>query len=74
MHKITMSFSEIAERLNKNGFRTSYGTTYSEGRGTVRMTSSLYRKAAKAGKKDLPEAITIAFVGKNGAYADENYD
>lgn len=71
-----MSVSELADHLNRNGFRTSYGEQYAGERGTLRLISMTYRwidaELGLGGDEATP--IAVAFVKRDGSYAYSTYD
>lgn len=68
---IKMSGYELALNLNRNGFRTSYGTEYVGTRGTYKLIRDCYSHFHNSGKKDLATDIASAFVKENGNFAYE---
>lgn len=71
-----MSVSELADHLNRNGLRTSYGELYAGERGTLRLISMTYRWVdAELGLGgDEATSIAVAFVKKDGSYAYNTHD
>ena len=67
-NNMKMSGSELANHINRNGFKTSYGAYYKGGRGTYKLIRSCYLHFEKE-RKDLSDAIALAFVKENGEYA-----
>ena len=65
-----MSFDELADHLNRNGFEPDYGGEYHGGRGTSRLVSTTYDWAEEQDDYD-EGAIARAFVDKKGEHPYE---
>ena len=69
-NKTNMSGQELADHLNRNGIKTSYGTQYEGGRGTYKLISSVWNWVEKdLGLHDEAEMIARAFVNPDNLYA-----
>ena len=66
----SMSFDELADHLNRNGFETEDGKEYQGGRGTSHLVSTTYDWAECEEDVD-EEAIARAFVDKKGEHPYE---
>lgn len=69
----TETFDDVAMWLNRHGIQTSYGTSYSGGRGVARMINAAYNYACNELGLGAAGAAAIAevFTNKNGHYAYE---
>lgn len=67
----TMAINELADHLNRNNFKTSYGTEYEGGRGTYTLIHATYDWLVSIGKQDEANSIAGAFTRSNGEYAYE---
>lgn len=65
----TMTASQLADVLNKNGYNTNVGGTYSGGRGTLTTVSSIYNELIKQGRLVDADNVAKAFVKEDGNYA-----
>ena len=71
-HKMTMSGTELADNLNRNGLLTSYDTEYKGGRGKYKLISVTWHWLND--ELDLPDEakkVADAFVKDDGTYAYE---
>jgi ABC-type uncharacterized transport system YnjBCD substrate-binding protein len=70
---VTETFDDLAAWLNRNGFRTGYGTPYTGGRGVARLVHAVYAYAHdELGMGDAGAApVAEAFTNRNGAFAYE---
>ena len=66
-----MSGKELAQHLNRNGFKTSYGAEYSGGRGTYRLLSSTYKWLVQNNRQKDADNVATAFPKPDGTYAYE---
>ena len=64
-----MAGNELAEHLNRNNFKTSYGTDYEGGRGTYKLLHATYDWLAANGKQKDADNVAFAFPKPNGDYA-----
>ncbi|HON98705.1 MAG TPA: hypothetical protein PK222_10715 [Bacteroidales bacterium] len=64
-----MSGYELAQHLNRNGFRTSYNTNYLGGRGTYKLIKDCYNYYSELKKQQVADSIANSFVDANGNYA-----
>ena len=64
-----MSGEELAAHLNRNGFRTSYGSKYKGGRGTYKLIKGVWGAHNLAGESIEAGNVAVAFVKPNGGYA-----
>ncbi|AGH81272.1 hypothetical protein PCNPT3_06660 [Psychromonas sp. CNPT3] len=64
-----MSGEELAVHLNRNGFRTSYGSKYKGGRGTYKLIKSIWSTHDSAEERNEADNVANAFVKPNGGYA-----
>jgi hypothetical protein len=69
-HNTVMSGRELAEHLNRNGFKTETAYKYEGVRGTYRMIKTVFDWAKKEGEDC--SAIAEAFVKPDGRPAWEN--
>jgi hypothetical protein len=69
--KTVMSGFELAELLNRNNFKTSYGTEYAGTRGTYKLISDCYDYFKNINKQNIADAIASAFVKEDGNFAYE---
>lgn len=65
----TMAVNELAEHLNRNNFKTGYGTEYEGGRGTYKLISATYNLLIANGQQMEAENVAKAFPKPNGNYA-----
>ena len=71
-HEMVMSGQELADHLNRNKIRTSYGDEYEGGRGTYRLIQAVW--AWINDSLGLPEEarfVAEAFVNADSVYAYE---
>lgn len=66
---ITMAGNELAQHLNRNNFKTSYGTAYEGGRGTYTLLHVTYDWLSSTGKQKDADNVAFAFPKSNGEYA-----
>ena len=64
-----MSGRELADLLNRNGHKTSYGTLYKGGRGVYALIRESYRWFRQNEELEKSDAIAKAFVKEDGTYA-----
>lgn len=64
-----MSGEELAVHLNRNGFRTSYGSKYKGGRGTYKLIKGVWSAHDSAGESVEAKNVATAFVKPSGGYA-----
>src|SRR5574344_115245 len=69
--KMFMSGMELANHLNRNGFKTSYNSEYVGTRGTYTLIRNCYHYFEEGNNKNIADAIATAFVKENGSYAYE---
>lgn len=71
-----MSVTELADHLNRNGFRTTYGEQYAGARGTLRLISMTYQwvdtELGLGGDEATP--VAVSFIKKDGTYAYSTHD
>jgi len=67
--KKVMSGEELATHLNRNGFRTSYGSKYKGGRGTYKLIKSTWSAHDSVGEDVEAENVATAYVKPSGGYA-----
>jgi len=65
----TMAANELAEHLNRNKFKTSYGTEYEGGRGTYTLIHATYDWLVTNGKQIEADSVASAFTKPDGSYA-----
>jgi hypothetical protein len=65
----TMAGNELAQHLNRNNFKTSYGTDYEGGRGTYTLLHATYDWLASTGRQQDADKVAYAFPKPNGDYA-----
>jgi hypothetical protein len=65
----TMAATELAEHLNRNNFKTGYGTDYEGGRGTYRLVSTTYDWLVSQGQQTEADCVAKAFPQPDGTYA-----
>lgn len=71
-YDLKMSVRELADLLNRNGYRTSYGAEYQGERGTLKLISSTYQWVLdETDDQNQADAVASSFVKENGAYAYE---
>jgi hypothetical protein len=69
-HNMTMSALELADHLNRNGFRTAYGTEFEGRRGTYTLITATWRWVHNdLGLEDEARNIAMAFVKPDGTHA-----
>lgn len=68
-NNLTMSFKQLADLLNTNGYRTQQGFEYEGTRGTAKIIGDIYKELVSNGKIEKSEKFRLAFVGKNGELA-----
>ncbi|GAB3557799.1 hypothetical protein GCM10027577_47550 [Spirosoma fluminis] len=64
-----MSVVELADHLNRNQFKTGYGTDYEGGRGSYRLVSTTYDWLVAAGRQEEANYVAAAFPKSDGDYA-----
>lgn len=65
----TMSVSELAEHLNRNNFKTNYGSEYQGKRGTYTLVDAVYDELANNGNQAMADKVARAFPKNDGTYA-----
>lgn len=65
----TMTASQLAGELNKNGYKTNAGDIYLGERGTLTTVSSIYDELMKNGRTVDADAVAKAFTKEDGTYA-----
>ena len=74
-HKMTMSGQELADHLNRNNFKTSYGTEFEGARGTYTLIEATWRWVNNdLGLEDEASNIALAFVKPDGTHAWDRPD
>ena len=68
-HEAFMSIPALCELLNKQGYRTNYGTEYDAGRGSYRLVRSAYYRKQNKGELESARNIAISFRRPNFQYA-----
>lgn len=64
-----MSAQELAEHLNRNNFKTGYGTEYEGGRGTYTLIHATYDWLVSIGNQNDANHVANAFTKADGSYA-----
>jgi hypothetical protein len=67
-----MAATELAEHLNRNGFKTTTGSEYEGGRGTYTLIHATYDWLVSIKAPDDAENVAKAFSKPNGDYAYNN--
>jgi hypothetical protein len=65
----TMAVNELAEHLNRNKFKTGYGTKYEGGRGTYTLIHATYDWLVSIGQQTEADNVAKAFPKPDGSYA-----
>lgn len=65
----TMAANELAEHLNRNNFKTGYGTEYEGGRGTYTLIHATYDWLVASGQQTEADNVAEAFPKPDGNYA-----
>ena len=69
-HRMTMSADELADHLNRNNFKTSYGTEYEGKRGTYRLIRETWHWVHHdLGLVGEAKGIAEAYVKPDGSHA-----
>jgi hypothetical protein len=68
-NETTMAVTEPAEHLNRNNFKTGYGTEYEGGRGTYTLIHATYDWLVSNGQQDDADKVAKAFPKSDGNYA-----
>jgi hypothetical protein len=68
-----MTGGELADHLNRNRFKTYYGSKYEGGRGTFRLIKSTYQWLASIGKQQEADFVAKALVDGNDTPAYYHY-
>lgn len=69
-NRMTMSGEELADHLNRNNFKTSYGIEFQGGRGTYKLIRETWEWVHHdLGLQDEAKAIAEAFVKPDGTHA-----
>lgn len=68
-NKKTMSVPELAEHLNRNNFKTNYGSDFQGKRGTYTLVDAVYDELVDAGNKLKADKVSAAFPKNDGTYA-----
>ena len=67
-----MSGRELADHLNRNEIRTTYGERYAGGRGIYKLVRETYKWLAEGlGLEEEAEKVAVSFVKDDGTYAYE---
>ena len=67
-----MTFAELANNLNTNGFTNNYGNPYQKGgRGIAKLVDSIYQRLNKQGLTNERDNIAEVFTDANGNYSYE---
>ena len=66
-----MSAEELADYLNRNGERTSYGEEYKGGRGTYTTIGATYDYLMDQGREEEAHNVATRFTDDNDEYAWE---
>jgi hypothetical protein len=71
-HGMVMAGEELAAHLNRNNFRTSYGSTFEGGRGTYKLIRETWSWVNdELGLPEEAKSIAEAYVKPDGSYAYE---
>ena len=65
----TMSGEELAQHLNRNNMKTSYGTEYAGKRGIYKLIQDTYKWLESQGLHQEARNVAVAFVKPDGSYA-----
>lgn len=65
----TMAANELAEHLNRNNFKTDYGTEYEGGRGTYTLIHATYDWLVSIGQQNEADKVAKSFPKPDGNYA-----
>jgi hypothetical protein len=65
----TMAGNELAQHLNRNNYKTSYGDEYQGKRGTYTLLQATYNWLASVGRHQDASNVALAFPKPNGHYA-----
>jgi hypothetical protein len=68
-HRDTMTFGQLAQALNANGFQTTYNTPYNGGRGVAKLVHSVWDDLNAIGDVRHRDMVAVAFTNANGDYA-----
>ena len=60
---------DLANQLNANGIKTSYGSTYAGARGTYTLIDATYKWLDNQGLTNDAHLVAIAFTKPDGTYA-----
>jgi hypothetical protein len=72
---MTMSAAELADHLNRNGFRTAQGTQFEGGRGTYTLIEATWRWVNNdLGLECEAGNVAMAFVKNDGTHAWDKPD
>jgi hypothetical protein len=66
-----MSGRELAEHLNRNGVRTTYGERYAGGRGIYTLVRETYKWLERMALQEDADKVAASFVKEDGTYAYE---
>ena len=64
-----MSAGELADHLNRNGYKTNSGKEYKGGRGTSRMISSIYDRLKEEGRDEDAKNVALSYTNKNDKHS-----
>lgn len=65
----TMAVNELADHLNRNGFKTSYESDFKGERGTYKLIHSVYNWLVNNSQLIEAKAVACAFTKADGTYA-----
>ena len=65
----TMTGENLAEHLNWNKFKTSYGSEYAGGRGTYTLIHATYDWLVSINQQNDADTVALAYKKSNGSYA-----
>ena len=68
-HDTTMSAPELADHLNRNEFKTNYGSEYKGERGTYTLIDNIVDDLTSKGQSKLGDKVARAFTKPDGTYA-----
>ena len=69
-NSMVMSGEELAAHLNRNNFRTGYGTQYEGARGTFKLIAETWSRVNRdLGLEDEAKKIALAYVKPDGTHA-----
>jgi len=65
----TMMAYDLANQLNANGIKTTYGSTYAGARGTYTLIEATYHWLDNQGLSNDAHLVAVAFTKPDGTYA-----